>query len=67
VQADDERRLSDEVVEPQVPYDLVGAFLLGRDLAEFVIARDRANVERFVALARSDETIALLEETARLV
>lgn len=64
VAADDDRRWSDEVVELQVPYDLVGAFLLGRDLAGFVTARDRANLERFVGIARGDETATRLARLA---
>ena len=47
VPADDERRWSEEIVERQLPFDDVGAFLLGRAMAAFVGPRDRDALARF--------------------
>jgi predicted nucleotidyltransferase len=51
---DDERRWSDEVVDLQLEYESVGAYLLGRDLAEFVTALERTCLENFISMARDD-------------
>jgi predicted nucleotidyltransferase len=50
--ADDaeERRFSDEVLAAGITYEQVGAFLLGRDLAEMVDLEERRIVERFLGM-----------------
>lgn len=55
IPAGDDRRWSDEIIDLQLDYDLVGAYLLGADLGRFLGDRDRARVEAFLDLLARDD------------
>jgi predicted nucleotidyltransferase len=66
VPPDDERRWSDDIVERQLAYDDVGAYVLGSAMSEFLGERDRAAIREFFQRVgdSSDTTLARLLRVA---
>ncbi len=54
VPADDQRRYSDEVPEAGIDFEVVSAFLLGRDIGALVNIEERAAVASFIAKVRDE-------------
>jgi len=54
VPADDQRRYSDEVPEAGIDFEVVSAFLLGRDIGALVNSEERAAVASFIAKVRDE-------------
>ncbi len=54
VAADDQRRYSDEVPETGIEFEVVSAFLLGRDIGALVNSEERAAVASFIAKVRAE-------------
>ncbi len=54
VPADDPRRYSDEVHEAGLDFDVVSAYLLGRDIGALLNSEERAAVASFIAKVRDE-------------
>lgn len=54
VRADDQRRYSDEVPEAGLEFEVVSAFLLGRDMGSLVNSEERGAVTSFIAKVRDE-------------
>jgi predicted nucleotidyltransferase len=54
VPADDPRRYSDEVHETGLDFDMVSAYLLGRDIGALVNGEEHAAVASFIAKVRDE-------------
>lgn len=51
---DDLRRWDDPIIELQLPFEEVSAYVLGRDMAAFITARDKEQVRSFLARLHDD-------------
>jgi len=65
---DEERRFSDEVIDPGLPYPDVSPHLLGADLARLVNSEEREAIRNFLAMAHDENdshpTLARMAQAA---